>query len=227
MPAPPFAIVHDGEADKPVNQLTTVVPTVDVMAIWALLENPTPVMVRDDPTVPEVTPVTSVGPPAVVAMLVIVDRVTVGLAAWAGEAGSKKTIPAIPARKSSPIVPNEASLLFGVICICILFTIFVTYDLGFTLYNACGQMVYSELEARSIFPKRARTGFVPKKGTFSGHFLAQVQNQWRKSRFRFYFRRFPSTGLHGVWLGPAHLPIQLDDRGGRSGRNPVKETTNG
>ena len=98
------------------------VPTVEVTEIGALLANPVPVMVRVVPTVPDVTPVSSVGPPSVEESGDIVDRVTVALAACA--AGSKKTIPAIPARNSRPIVPNEASLLFGVICICILFTYF-------------------------------------------------------------------------------------------------------
>ena len=70
---------------------------------------------------PEVTPVNSVGTPPV---LVIVDRVTVAPAACAGESGSRKTIPAIPARNNSPIVPIEASLLFGIICVCIYFTLF-------------------------------------------------------------------------------------------------------
>jgi hypothetical protein len=69
---------------------------------------------------PEVTPVNSVGTPLV---LVIVDRVT-DPAACAGESGSRKTIPAIPARNNSPIVPIEASLLFGIICVCIYFTLF-------------------------------------------------------------------------------------------------------
>jgi hypothetical protein len=102
------------------------VPTVVVTEIGALLANPKPVRVRDEPTVPEVIPVSSVGPPKVVDSPDIVDRVTVGVAACALLSGSRKTIPAIPARNSSPIVPNEASLLFGVICVCILFTIFVT-----------------------------------------------------------------------------------------------------
>ena len=99
------------------------VPTVEVIAIAALLANPVPVMVRELPTMPEVTPVSSVGPPTTVASGVIVDRVTLAFVA-ACAYGSRNTIPAIPARNSSPIVPNEASLLFGVICVCILFTYF-------------------------------------------------------------------------------------------------------
>jgi hypothetical protein len=93
-----------------------VVPTVVVIAIGLPLANPLPVMVRDEPTVPDVA--------AVSTPLDIVERATVWPAACAGLYGSRKTIPAIPARKSSPIVPNEASLLFGVICVCILFTYF-------------------------------------------------------------------------------------------------------
>jgi hypothetical protein len=106
-----------------VNHEMVDVPTVEVIAIAALLENPVPVMVRELPTMPEVTPVSSVGPPAVVESGVIVDRVTVAPDA-ACAYGSRKTIPAIPARNSSPIVPKEASLVFGVICSCILFTYF-------------------------------------------------------------------------------------------------------
>lgn len=124
VPTPPYAIVHVGVADPATSQVIVDVPDVDEIAIWELLANPVPVMVRDEPTVPDATPVSSVGPPNVELSPDIVDRVTVGLAACA--AGSKNTIPAIPARSSRPAVLNEASLLFGVICICILFTIFVT-----------------------------------------------------------------------------------------------------
>jgi hypothetical protein len=83
--------------------------------------NPLPVMTRDDPTVPDVA--------AVRTPLVSVDRVTVGVAACTGEAGSRNTIPAIPARNSSPTVPKEASLFVGVICVCILFTYFRNFEL--------------------------------------------------------------------------------------------------
>ena len=103
----------------PVSQLTGVVlvPTSEVIAIGCEARKPDPVRVRVDHTVPDVAAVRAPLDPCV-------DRDTVGLAACTGEAGSRKTIPAIPARNSSPIVPKEASLLFGVICICILFTYF-------------------------------------------------------------------------------------------------------
>jgi len=110
--APPLAV-----AQAPfVNHGTVVVPTSVVMVIGDAGRNPLPVTTMVDPTVPDVV--------AVRTPLDIVDRVTVGVAACTGEAGSRNTIPAIPARNSSPIVPKEASLLFGVICICILFTYF-------------------------------------------------------------------------------------------------------
>ncbi len=73
--------MHVGEGPPAINQLTVVVPEVVVMETWVLLANPVPVMVRDEPTVPDVTPVSSVGPPATVDSPEIVDRVTVGLAA--------------------------------------------------------------------------------------------------------------------------------------------------
>jgi hypothetical protein len=98
--------------------------------------NPVPVMTRVVPTVPDVT--------AVDTPLVIVDRVTVGLAACAPLSGSRKTIPVTPARNNSPIVPKEASLLFGVICVCILFTIFVAFTSLILIYNTCGRIVYIE-----------------------------------------------------------------------------------
>jgi hypothetical protein len=113
-----------------------VAPTVVVIASGLLLANPLPVMVRESPTLAEVA--------AVSTPLVIVDRVTVGLAACALLSGSRKTIPAIPARNSSPIVPNEASLLFGVICVCILFTIFVAFTSLILIYNTCGRFIYME-----------------------------------------------------------------------------------
>jgi len=119
VPIPPYAPVKAPEqvlALAEVNHVIVVVPTVDVISMGLLLKNPEPLMTRDEPTVPAVA--------AVWTPLDIVDRVTVAPAAWAGEAGSRKTIPAIPARNSSPIVPIEASLLFGVNCICILFTYF-------------------------------------------------------------------------------------------------------
>jgi hypothetical protein len=81
---------------------------------------PKPSMVKGVVTVVDVT--------AVRTPLESVDRVTVGPAACAELTGSRKTIPAIPARNSSPIVPKEASLLFGVNCICILFTYFRNFQ---------------------------------------------------------------------------------------------------
>jgi hypothetical protein len=98
--------------------------------------NPLPVTTMVVPTVPDVA--------AVSTPLEIVDMDTVGLAACAPLSGSRKTIPAIPARNSSPIVPKEASLLFGVICVCILFTIFVTFTSLIMIYNTCGRIIYIE-----------------------------------------------------------------------------------
>jgi hypothetical protein len=99
-----------------VNHEITVVPTVDVIATGLLLANPLPVMTRDEATVADVA--------AVSTPLVIVERAKVGPAACALCSGSRKTIPAIPARNNSPIVPKEASLLFVGICVCIYFTLF-------------------------------------------------------------------------------------------------------
>jgi len=65
------------------NQKTVDVPTVDDTDIGALLLNPTPVIVRAEPTVPAVTPVSSVGPPKVADSPEIVDRVTEAFAACA------------------------------------------------------------------------------------------------------------------------------------------------
>ena len=133
VPIPPYELVKAAAqvlALADVNHVIVVVPTVDVIDTGLPPANPVPVMVRDEPTVPDVA--------AVSTPLVIVDRVTAGLAACALLSGSRKTIPAIPARKSSPIVPNEASLLFGVICVCILFTIFVTFTFLIMIYNTCG-----------------------------------------------------------------------------------------
>ena len=95
---------------------TVVLPTVVMMVIAVAGAKPKPSMVKVVPTVADGA--------AVSTPLLSVDRVTVGPAACAVLYGSRKTIPAIPARNSSPIVPNEASLLFGVNCICILFTYF-------------------------------------------------------------------------------------------------------
>jgi len=39
------------------NQETVLVPDLDVISIWALLANPSPVMVIDEPTVPDVAAV--------------------------------------------------------------------------------------------------------------------------------------------------------------------------
>jgi len=100
---------------------TVVEPTTVVIAMGFAVRNPLPVMISVDPTVPDVA--------AAKTPLVNVDRVTVGVAACALLSGSRKTIPVIPARNNSPIVPKEASLLFGVICVCILFTIFVRFTL--------------------------------------------------------------------------------------------------
>ncbi len=106
---PPIAVVNaPPHVLVAVNSETVALVTVVDIPIGFPLANPEPVMTRDEPTVPDVT--------AVSTPLVIVDRVTAGAAACALLSGSRKTIPAIPARKSSPIVPNEASLLFGVIC---------------------------------------------------------------------------------------------------------------
>jgi len=99
-----------------VNHGTVEAPTAVVMVIALAGANPLPLMTRVDATCPDVE--------AVSTPLDNVDRDTVGPAACAVLNGSRKTIPAIPARNSSPIVPNEASLLFGVNCICILFTYF-------------------------------------------------------------------------------------------------------
>jgi len=118
---PPYAL-----ANAPPQLLTVpsheivAVPEVVVISIGELLANPEPVMVRVEPTVPDVTEVST----GTAFVTVIEVRATAALAAWAGEAGSKNTIPATPARSSNPTVPNEASLLFGVICVCILFTYF-------------------------------------------------------------------------------------------------------
>jgi hypothetical protein len=115
-PVPLFVNVANGEAQAAaVSHATVVEPTRVVIAIGFAPRKPVPVMTRVDATVPDVA--------AVWTPLVIVDRVTPPTA-WAGVAGSRKTIPAIPARNSRPTVPKEASLLFGVICICILFTYF-------------------------------------------------------------------------------------------------------
>jgi hypothetical protein len=102
-PVPPFVVVQEPRD----NHATVEVPSVLVMASVAPLAKPIPERVRLEPTVVDVT-----------------DGVTVGPAACAALYGSRKTIPAIPARRSSPTVPKEASLLFGVICVCILFTYF-------------------------------------------------------------------------------------------------------
>lgn len=114
----------------PLNQETVVVPTVVVMCTVDAGLKPVPVMTMVEPGVPVVV--------AVSLPLEIVDRDTVGPAACTGEAGSRKTIPAIPARNSSPIVPKEASLLFGVICVCILFTIFVNPRFEIIIYKGSG-----------------------------------------------------------------------------------------
>src|SRR5438309_3671195 len=93
-------------------------------------------MVTRSPTLADVT--------AVSTPLVIADRATVGVAACALLSGNRKTIPVTPARNNSPIVPKEASLLFGVICVCILFTIFVTFTSLIMIYNTCGRFIYIE-----------------------------------------------------------------------------------
>ncbi len=142
------------------SQLTVVLPTVLVIEMGDAGLKPMPVMTRLEPTVPDVA--------AVSTPLEIVDRDTVGVAACTGEAGSRNTIPAIPARKSSPIVPNEASLLFGEICVCILFTIFVIARFQKIVYKSCGQMVYSEQKARSFSRKRAQDGCFDGTGMHPG-----------------------------------------------------------
>lgn len=109
---PPLVVAHPPFVSHAVVE----VPTVVEMAMAALGVNPVPLMTRVEPTVPDVT--------AVRAPLLIVDRDTVGVAACTGEAGSRNTIPAIPARNSNPIVPNEASLFVGCMCVCIYFTLF-------------------------------------------------------------------------------------------------------
>jgi hypothetical protein len=112
-PVPPLAVPQLPS----VNHGTVVVPTVVVMVMGVAGAKLKPCMVRVVPTVPD-------GAAVRTPTLERVDRVTVGPAACAVLYGSRKTIPAIPARNSSPIVPKEASLLFGVNCVCILFTYF-------------------------------------------------------------------------------------------------------
>lgn len=106
--------------DPAVSQFVTVEPTVVVIFTADEGLNPEPEMTRVEPTVPDVA--------AVRAPLDIVDRDTDGVAACAALYGSRNTIPAIPARNSSPTVPKEASLLFGVICVCKLFTYFRNFQ---------------------------------------------------------------------------------------------------
>jgi len=99
LPVPPFAVpVHV----PCVSQAMVLDPTVLDILITAAGENPVPVMTRVEPTVPDVAAVFT--PPD------IVDRDTEAVAACALLSGSRNTIPVIPARNNSPIVPKEASL---------------------------------------------------------------------------------------------------------------------
>jgi hypothetical protein len=113
-------VAHDPVVSQSIG--VVLVPTRDVIDIGLAPANPVPVMTIDEYTVPEVVEVRTPVDDSV-------DRDTVGPAACTGEAGSRKTIPAIPARNSSPIVPKEASLFVGVICVCILFTYFRNFGL--------------------------------------------------------------------------------------------------
>jgi hypothetical protein len=136
-PVPLLANAPNGDPQvAAVSQGTVVVLTAVVIAIGCAGRNPVPVKTRVEKTFADVTVVET--------PLVRVDRVTLGPAACAELIGSRKTIPVTPARNNSPIVPNEASLLFGVICVCILFTIFVAFTFLILIYNTCGRIIYIE-----------------------------------------------------------------------------------
>jgi hypothetical protein len=108
------------------SQFTVVVPTVEVIWMAVAAAKPCPVMVRLEPTVPDVA-----------------DSVSVGVAACAGVSGTSSTNPNSPDTINSVDSGIEASFVFVYsFCIFMHHLFFRKCSSQIFIYKTCGQFVY-------------------------------------------------------------------------------------